>query len=72
MSKKKQTLTDLEKVLMQAVHDSGLTRYAVAKGAGIDVAGLLRFVSGQRSLTLPSAGKLAAFLNLELVPKKMK
>jgi transcriptional regulator with XRE-family HTH domain len=61
--------TDLEKTLRAAVKASGLTRYAVAKGAGIDVAVLLRFMSGQRTLTLPTAGKLADFLNLTLRPK---
>ena len=61
---------DLERVLRQAVHDCGLTRYAVAKGAGVDVAALLRFLSGKRTLTLPSAAKLAAFLGLKLRPTK--
>ncbi len=54
------------------MRDSGLTRYAVAKGAGVDVAALLRFMSGERTLTLPSAAKLAAFLGLELRPTKRK
>lgn len=57
---------DIESVLRQAIIKSGLTRYAVAKGAGVDTSQLLRFVAGQRSLTLPAAGKLAAFLGLEL------
>jgi plasmid maintenance system antidote protein VapI len=67
--KSKSKPTDLEVTLRKAVLDSGLTRYSVAKQAGIDVAALLRFVSGQRTLTLPKAGKLADFLELELQPK---
>lgn len=62
------TVADLEATLRQAVIESGMTRYAVAKGAGLDVAQLLRFVSGERSLTLPAASMLAAFLGLELRP----
>jgi len=61
--------TDLEGVLRKAIRDSGLTRYAVAKGADVDTSQLLRFVAGKRSLTLPAASKLAAFLGLELRPK---
>ena len=58
--------TDLEKALRSAVRHCGLTRYAVAKGAGVDVAVLLRFAGGERTITLRTAGKLAAFLGLEL------
>ena len=72
MAKRRRRHIDLEESLRQAVRDSGLTRYAVAKGAGVDVAALLRFVSGQRTLTLPSAAKLAAFLRLELRPEKQQ
>lgn len=71
MSKKdKQNPTELEKALRKAIRNSGLTRYAVAKGAGVDVAALLRFMSGQRTLTLRTAGKLAAFLGLKLLREK--
>ncbi len=67
--KTKRKAADLESVLRRAVRDSGLTRYAVAKGAGVDTSQLLRFVAGKRSLTLPAASKLAAFLGLGLKQK---
>lgn len=70
--KPKRPSSALEDVLRRAVRDSGLTRYAVAREAGMDVAALLRFMSGERTLTLPSAAKLVAFLGLELRPAKRK
>lgn len=69
MNARKGKPADLENVLRMAVKVSGLTRYSVAKKAGVDVAVLLRFMSGQRTITLETAGKLAAFLDLELRPK---
>lgn len=68
MSKAKTRTMDLETALRQAIKDSGLTRYAVAKGADVDTSQLLRFMAKERSLTLPAASKLAAFLGLELRP----
>ena len=62
----------MERALRKAVRDSGLTRYAVAKGEGVDVAALLRFMSGERTLTLHTAGRLAAFLGLELRTAKKR
>ena len=47
-----------------------MSAHAIARGAGIDVASLLRFMNRQRTLTLPSAGRLAAFLGLELRPTR--
>ncbi len=71
MSKRRQPKpTGLEKVLRLAVEKSGMSAHAIAKGAGIDVASLLRFMNRQRTLTLPSAGRLAAFLGLELRPTR--
>ena len=52
--------------MRKAVKDSGLTRYTVAKRAGVDVSVLLRFVAGQRTITMQTAGRLADFLGLEL------
>lgn len=71
MSKKQQRKpTGLEKVLRLAIKKSGMSAHAIAKGAGIDVASLLRFMNQQRTLTLPSAGRVAAFLGLELRPAR--
>ncbi len=58
--------------LKRAVADSGQTLYRVAKGSGVDYSALLRFVSGERGLTLESADKVAAYLGLELRPKRRR
>lgn len=42
---------DLSEVLKSVIDDSGLTRYAVAKAAGIPESALSRAFSGSRSTT---------------------
>lgn len=61
---------DLETSLKHAVRATGLSAHAIAAGAGIDVASLLRFMNGQRTLTLRTASRIAAFLGLELQSAK--
>jgi plasmid maintenance system antidote protein VapI len=48
----------------------GRSLYALAKASEVDRSQLVRFANGQRELTLPAAGKLAAALGLELRPKR--
>lgn len=69
MKRRPKLKTDLEKALLAAMRTSGLTRYRIALGSGVDYAALSRFVRRKRTLTLPAAGKLASFLGLELKPK---
>ena len=68
-SKPKPTMTD---VLRDAIEQSGLTRYRIAKDTGIDEAALMRFVRGETSLRLARADVLAEYLGLELVKRKVK
>lgn len=63
--RKAKTMTDQ---LKQAVADSGQTLYRVAKDSGVDYSVLIRFMAGERSIGLETAGKLAAYLGLELRP----
>ena len=67
MSKNRQkpTMTD---VLKAAIERSGLTRYRIARDAGIPDSCLLRFMAGETSLRLDKADRLAAYLGLRLVP----
>ncbi len=59
--------------LRQAVHDSGLSVYAVAKRSGIAQPVLHRFVAGERDLTLATASKLADFFSMRLTrPRRPK
>lgn len=63
---KQKTIADQ---LKAAIRDSGLTRYRIAKDAGIKQAIIDRFVSGKRSMTMDTAAKICEALNLELKPK---
>lgn len=59
--------------LRAAVAKSGLSIYAVAKGAGIPEPSLNRFMNGVRSLSLESAGKLAEFFQMRLTrPRRVR
>ena len=64
--------TDLEKVLRDALKDSGLSTYQLGKLTGVSKAVIYRFISGQRSITLPTASKIAEAMELELKPKHKK
>ena len=55
--------------LKAAIEGSGLTRYAVAKAAGVAQITVDRFMEGTRDLRLATADKLAVALGLELKPK---
>lgn len=66
MSQPRQTA--VSEALRRAVRASGLSPYAVARAAGVPQPVLWRFLRGQSGLTLRNAGKLAAFLGLELRP----
>jgi transcriptional regulator with XRE-family HTH domain len=54
--------------LRQSIVDSGLSAYRLAQESGVNVAAVLRFRSGERSLDLRSADRLAEVLGLELRP----
>ena len=63
---------DIETQLRDAILGSGMSRYQIAKQAGVTDSQLSLFLSGQRSLTLTSAAKIAHVLDLELVKKNRK
>ena len=54
--------------LRQAIANSGLTPYAIAKRAQVRPEMVTRFLSGERDLYLETAGKIAAVLGLALRP----
>ena len=62
----------LERQLRQAIRDSGLTIYRLAKDSGVSQPVLSRFVNGKRGITLATASKLAEALGLELRPKRKR
>lgn len=63
---------NLERQLRQAIRDSGLTIYRLAKDSGVSQPVLSRFVNGKRGITLATASKLAEALGLELRPKRKR
>ncbi len=63
----------LQDQLRQAVKNSGLTLYRIAKGSGIAYQVLHRFARGERDLTLETASRLADYFGMRLTrPKRPK
>ena len=69
MSKKPQTklLTDQ---LRQALDDTGLTRYQIAKETGIDESALAKFYNGHRGLSMKAMNALGTYLELTIVMRR--
>ena len=63
----------LQDQLRQAVENSGLTLYRIAKDSGVVYQVLHRFARGERDLTLETATKLADYFGMRLTrPKRPK
>jgi len=54
--------------LQAAIAATGQSLYAIAQASGVAAPVLQRFVNGERGITLETAGKLAAYLGLALMP----
>jgi transcriptional regulator with XRE-family HTH domain len=59
-------LAHLTNQLCQAIDDSGLTRYEIAKRTGIDESALAKFYNGHRGLSLEALNALSDFLQLKI------
>jgi transcriptional regulator with XRE-family HTH domain len=64
MAKKRTNL--LTDQLRQAIDDSGLTRYRIAKEAGISESALAQFYNGHRGLSMAALNALGEFLHLRI------
>ena len=53
--------------VMQAIDDSGLTRYRIAQGTGIDESALAKFYNGHRGLSMDALDRLGVYLGLRIV-----
>jgi len=62
----KQSSSSLADTIKQAVAATGKSVNAAASESGVPQAVLQRFVTGQRGITLDTAERLCAYLNLEL------
>ena len=60
------TTTDLGKQLQAAFAESGLSRFALSRRAGVSYAIVHRYFGGERDIKFTTASKLANALNLEL------
>jgi hypothetical protein len=58
----------LTKQLQAALKACDKTVYAIAQESGVSAPIIQRFLSGQRGITLDTAGKLATYLGLSLLP----
>ena len=65
MAKKRSNL--LTDQLRQAIDDSGLTRYRIAKETGISESALAQFYNGHRGLSMTALNALGEFLQLRIV-----
>lgn len=57
----------LSETLREAIRNSSLSVYRLAKASGVSPAVITRFLKGQRDLRLSTVEKLAEVLGLELV-----
>jgi len=58
----------LARQLQAAIAATGQSLYAIAQGSGVAAPVVQRFVNGERGITLETAGKLATYLGLTLLP----
>jgi hypothetical protein len=56
--------------LRQAIDDSGLTRYQIAKGTGIDESALAKFYNGHRGLSMQALNALGEYLGLTIIMRR--
>ena len=56
--------------LRQAIDDSGLTRYRIAKATGIDESALAKFYNGHRGLSMQALNALGDFLQLRITLRR--
>ncbi len=59
----------LGRQLQAAIAATGQSLYSIAQASGVPAPVLQRFVNGQRGITLETAGKLAEYLGLALLPQ---
>ncbi len=70
MSKKVNLADVLTGPLQRAIRDSGESFYMLAKRTGIARMSLTRFATGERSLRLDKAGRLASYFGLNLAKRR--
>lgn len=64
-------MATISDILRNAIADSGMTMYRIAKDAAVDFSTVSRFCNGERTITLETADKLSECLGLELRPREV-
>ena len=62
----------LARQLQAAIAATGQSLYSIAQASGVAAPVIQRFVNGERGITLETAGKLAVYLGLALLPEPRK
>ena len=62
----------LARQLEAAIAATGQSLYSISQATGVAAPVLQRFVNGERGITLETAGKLASYLGLALLPETHK
>ncbi len=70
MAKKRPT--KLSNQIRQAMDDSGLTRYRIAKDIGVNESALGKFYNGERGLSTKMLDRLGEYLGLAIVQRQTK
>ena len=65
-------MADLAETLKRAINKSEMSRYKIAHKSNVSEAVLSRFLSGERGITLETAGKIAKVLKLQLTARSTK
>ena len=66
----KKTGRKLTDQLRQAIDDSGVTRYQIAKETGIDESALAKFYNGRRGLSMEALNALGEYLDLTITMRR--
>jgi predicted XRE-type DNA-binding protein len=69
-SKRKPEKLPLSEQLREAIDGSELSRYRIAKDAGVAQSTISQFMNGKRSLSLKAVDRIAELLDLEIVSKQ--
>jgi hypothetical protein len=70
MPKRKRPAEPMADLIRATIKSRGLSAYAVAKSAGVNAVIVQRLINGERGLTLKTAEKIVATLDLVLVERE--
>ena len=70
MARSKTSEADLAEQLRRAIRESGISPYRLCAEASVDRAMMSRFLTGKRTITLATAGRITACLGLVLRPTR--